>query len=53
MKQRRRRGLSRRHFLRGMGGATLALPWSPLLADDDIEYVAEALVAGIREQSGG
>ena len=36
-----------------IAATTLALPWSPLLPDDDIEYVAEALIAGIREQSGG
>ncbi len=32
--------------------STLALPWSSRLADDDIEYVAEVLRAGIAEQSG-
>ena len=31
--------------------STLALPWSSLLADEDIEYVAETLIAAIREQS--
>ena len=32
--------------------STLALPWSSRLADDDIEYVAQVLRAGIAEQSG-
>jgi len=35
-----------------IAATTLALPWSSLLSDDDVEYVAEALIAGIREQAG-
>jgi perosamine synthetase len=32
--------------------STLAIPWSSLLGDDDVDYVAEALIGGIREQAG-
>lgn len=35
-----------------IAASTLALPWSPLLSEDDVDYVAEALIAGLREQSG-
>jgi perosamine synthetase len=35
-----------------IASTTLALPWSSLLDDDDVDYVAEALIAGIREQAG-
>ena len=35
-----------------VAATTLALPWSSRLSDEDVEYVAEALIAGLREQSG-
>lgn len=35
-----------------IAASTLALPWSSLLTDDDVAQVAEALSAGVREQSG-
>ena len=35
-----------------IAASTLALPWSSLLADEDVAYVAEALDAGLRQQSG-
>ena len=35
-----------------IAASTLALPWSSLLGDEDVAYVAEMLEAGIREQSG-
>ncbi|MGD8685019.1 MAG: DegT/DnrJ/EryC1/StrS family aminotransferase, partial [Chloroflexota bacterium] len=35
-----------------IAATTLALPWSSLLSEEDVAYVAEALIAGLREQSG-
>ncbi len=35
-----------------VAATTLALPWSSLLAQDEVDQVAEALIAGIREQAG-
>ncbi len=35
-----------------IAASTLALPWSSRLGDDDVAYVAEALIAGLRDQSG-
>lgn len=35
-----------------IAASTLALPWSSVLDDDDVLYVAEALIAGLREQAG-
>ena len=35
-----------------IAATTLALPWSSLLAQDEVDQVAEALIAGIREQAG-
>ena len=36
-----------------IAASTLALPWSPKLADDDVAYVAEQLISAIRSQTGG
>ena len=34
-----------------IAATTLALPWSSNLGDDEVDYVAEALVSGLRRQS--
>ncbi len=36
-----------------IASSTLALPWSPRLSDEEVEYVAANLDEAIREQSGG
>jgi perosamine synthetase len=36
-----------------VAATTLALPWSSQLSEEDVDYVAETLIAALEEQSGG